>query len=251
MIIDRPEDRLIPGLKKLWQQAFGDPVSFIDGFFAAGFAPERCRCLQQNGQLAAALYWFDCTCAGQKLAYVYAVATDTAFRRQGLCHALMEDTLRHLKSLGYAAALLVPADGSLRQFYARMGFRNFGGIREFTCTQGAAPVDIRRVSPEEYALMRKGLLSQGSVLQEGATLAFLNTYTEFYAGEGTVFTLFRDGDTAYIPELLGDAAQAPGILTALNIPQGRFRVPGSKPFAMYYPLQQDLQVPDHFGLALD
>lgn len=251
MIIDHPKTGDVPSLKRLWQQAFGDPMPFIDGFFETGFSPERCRCLHQDGQLAAALYWFDCAYAGQTLAYVYAVATDTAFRRQGLCHALMEDTLHHLKSQGYGAAVLVPAGDPLRQFYQGMGFQNFGGIGEFICTQGAVPADIRPVTAEEYAASRQQLLPKTGVLQEGATLAFLNTYTQFYAGENILFALFRDTDGAFVPELLGDAAKAPGILNALNLPQGRFRVPGSEPFAMYYPLEKDFKVPGYFGLALD
>ena len=55
-------------LKALWKEAFGDPDSWIDSFFAAAFSPERCRCVVKDGQTAAALYWLDCTCNGKKLA---------------------------------------------------------------------------------------------------------------------------------------------------------------------------------------
>ena len=59
MTINAPIPRQIPQLKALWQQAFGDTAAFIDNFFATGFAPVRCRCLTLDGDVAAALYWFD------------------------------------------------------------------------------------------------------------------------------------------------------------------------------------------------
>lgn len=251
MTINCPTAETLFALRRLWQQAFGDPDSFLDGFFEKGFSFERCRCLFEKEQLAAALYWFDCSCNGQKLAYIYAVATDEAYRHLGLCHTLMEDTLTCLKKSGYAGAVLVPAGERLRQLYCHMGFRNFGGIREILCTQGSGCARIQRISMEEYAALRRKLLPEGGVLQEGSALAFLDTYTEFYAGEKLLFTLYRDTDSAFCAELLGDISQAPAILRALGFLQGRFRAPGNDPFAMYYPLAESFSVPAYFGHALD
>ncbi len=251
MTINCPTAETLPALKLLWQQAFGDPESFVDAFFQKGFSFDRCRCLFENRQLAAALYWFDCTCENQKLAYIYGVATDANFRRRGLCHRLMEDTLQYLANLGYAGAILVPAGEPLRRFYAHMGFRSFGGIREFTSVQSAASISIRKIGPEEYAALRAKLLPKGSVLQEGKTLFFLNSYTEFYAGENVFFTLYRDGDRAFCAELLGNDAAAGAILNALGLSQGRFRTPGKESFAMCYPLTENFRTPSYFGLALD
>lgn len=251
MTIKAPTPQLQTDLRRLWQQAFGDPDRFTDSFFETGFSPVRCLCLTENGQLAAALYWFDCVCKEQKLAYIYGVATEKGFRGKGFCHNLMQFTLRHLHDNGYAGAILVPASDGLRKLYANMGFRDFGGIAEFACVQSGEPVYIRRIGPKEYAAARAALLPEGGVLQEGAAMDFLSTYTEFYAGENILFSLYRDGDTAFIAEFLGDASLVPSVLQALNIPQGRFRIPGDEPFAMYYPLAEDFQIPVYFGHALD
>ena len=62
-------------LKKLWAECFSDPPEAIHSFFAAAYSPERCRYLERNGQIAAALHWLDGTYQGQKVAYLYAVAT--------------------------------------------------------------------------------------------------------------------------------------------------------------------------------
>ena len=73
MITDTPP---VAQLKQLWQQAFGDPEAFIDAFFRTGFSPNRCRCIQKDGRVATMLFWFDCQCRGEKLAYLYGVATE-------------------------------------------------------------------------------------------------------------------------------------------------------------------------------
>ena len=76
MTIDRPSDTQV--LRRLWKQAFRDSDAFLDSFFSVGYSCDRCRQLSLDGQLAAALYWFDCSLAGKPVAYVYAVATDAA-----------------------------------------------------------------------------------------------------------------------------------------------------------------------------
>ena len=251
MTINQPANHQIPALRRLWKQAFGDPDAFIESFFREGFTPDHCRCIWEDNQLAAALYWFDCRCKEQRLAYIYGVATDTAYRHKGYCHALMEDALHHLTALGYVGAILVPAGEKLRMFYKNMGFCDFGGIREFTCLRGGQAIHLQKISAEEYARLRPDFLPAESVLQTGKTLSFLSAYTEFYAGENVLFTLYREDETAFVAELLGDSSVADAILKTLHLPSGRFRVPGADPFAMCRPLSEHFQEPCYFGLALD
>ena len=117
---------MITDLKKLWQEAFGDPESFIDGFFTTGYCPERSMTIEEDGMPIAALYWFDGHTNGKKMAYIYAVATAKAQRGKGLCKTLMEDTHSHLKNLGYAATILVPGEKGLFAMYEKMGYHQTG-----------------------------------------------------------------------------------------------------------------------------
>lgn len=252
MTIDRPEAHQIPGLRALWQQAFNDTDAFLDNFFSTGFASDRCRCVTKDGKVAAALYWFDAEYRSKPVAYLYAVATAEAFRGRGLCHALMEDTHAYLAALGYAGTVLVPGSESLFHFYARMGYRVFSTVGEFFCTASGPAVPLQPISPEEYARLRKALLPENSVIQEGATLTFLQTQADFFAGRGILLAASRNGDTALIPELLGDPANAPGILKTLGAEKGTFRTPGNdRPFAMYRSLTAAPPAKGYFGLALD
>jgi hypothetical protein len=75
MNINAPTLDLIPALRGLWKEAFGDSDDFLDMFWRTAFSYDRCRCVTVDGEVAAALYWFDCECRGERVAYIYAVAT--------------------------------------------------------------------------------------------------------------------------------------------------------------------------------
>lgn len=241
----------ISALRGLWKEAFGDDDAFLDDFFTAAFSPRRMRAITENGQLKAALYWFDCGCRGKKLAYLYAVATAKAFRGQGLCRRLMEDTHRDLRQQGYAGAVLVPGEASLFEMYAGMGYEAFSGISEFSCTAQPGNLILERISAEHYAVLRRDLLPPGSVIQAGENLTFLQTQFDLFAGENLLLAAKKEGDALLCAELLGDIAAAPEILDALGCDRGTFRTPGSdRPFAMYHPFTED-PAPAYFGLAFD
>lgn len=252
MKIDLPASEAVPALRTLWKAAFGDTDDFLDCFFGAAFSPHRCRCAVMDDQVAAALYWFDCTCRDQPMAYIYAVATAPAFRGQGICRRLMADTHAHLAGLGYAGAVLVPEGEALFRMYTGMGYRPCSTVSEFVCAPGDDPAPMHRIDREEYARLRRGFLPEGGVIQEGANLAFLEKQACFYAGLGFLLAARQEGDALIGLELLGNSAMAPGILTALGLARGSFRTPGGgKPFAMFQPLQKGACAPDYFGLAFD
>lgn len=252
MTIDRPAPEQIPQLRQLWKQAFGDDDAFLDSFFSTGFSCDRCRCITEKATVAAALYWFSAFCGDTPLAYLYAVATAPAFRGRGLCHKLMENTHSHLAGLGYGGTVLVPGSKELFALYEGMGYAAFGSIREFDCPAGTEGIPLRKLSLEEYTLLRRKYLPKGGILQEGETLAFLQTQADFYAGEGLIFAAAKNGDTLIVPELLGDATCAPEITAQLNAAKGHFRTPGAgRPFAMFHSLSEATATPIYFGIALD
>ena len=164
----------------------------------------------------------------------------------------MENTHSHLLEQGYAAAVLVPGTKALFRLYEKMGYSTFGYVQEFTCEAGCAPAQLEKLTVEDYAQRRRMLLPQGAILQEGATLDFLHTQAEFYAGENLLLAGAVDGELLIAQEFLGDVSVAPGILKALGVKEGCFRTPGNeKPFAMFYPLSAETVVPTYFGIALD
>ncbi len=246
MTIDKPQ------LKALWKEAFGDTDAWIDSFMVTAFSPDRCRYMEQNGTIAAALYWFDCSCRGQKLAYIYAVATAKAHRGKGLCRSLMEDTRDHLAASGYDGVVLVPGSDGLRAMYEKMGYRTCTGISQVNCRAGSEKAALTPVDDETYGALRRQFLPEGGVLQEGENLCFLASYARLYRGKDFLLAAYVEDNTVHGIELLGNAAAAPGIVAALGADRGQFRAAGEEvPFAMFLPLAEHCPIPTYFGIAFD
>lgn len=252
MRFEHPSQFHIPQLRSLWKAAFGDEDAYLDLFFRVAFSPDRCRCVMEQDRVLAALYWFDVSCDGAPMAYLYAVATDPAARGRGLCRALMEDVKQLLARRGCTGILLKAADEGLRQMYQRMGYTPCTTI----CAQPFAAADravhLQKIDTAEYARLRQTLLPMGGVLQEGITLDFLAEQTQFYRGNGFLAAVsVYDGDF-FCHELLGDISAAPGILRAFAFDRGVFRYPGDcEAFASFCPLIPDCPVPRYFGLSLE
>ena len=242
----------ILSLRRLWQEAFGDSDETLDAFFARGFSQDRFLCIQENGIPVSALYWFDCELDGQKLAYIYAVATLKSHRGQGLAHRLMAQVHTHLKEQGYAGALLVPGSADLFGFYEKMGYRTATTVTEFTCTWADRSVPVLELTSAEYVRLRRAFLPRGGVLQEGATISYLQGQMHFYAGKDFLLCATAQDDTLLVQELLGDPRSTPHILRALGAPKGTFRTVGAdKAFSMFLPFREDCPTPAYFGLAMD
>lgn len=255
MNIDYPSVGDMMGLRSLWKEAFGDSDEFLDIFMMTAFSPDRCMRVSSDGDIAAALYWFDCSLGTRKIAYIYAVATLGKHRGKGLCRLLMDETHRRLAKRGYGGAVLVPSEKTLFGFYGRMGYTVCSRIEKFTCMadERGDAVALERIGAREYGELRRRLIPDGGVLQEGESLDFLLTQAELYRGDGFVFAARREGKHLICPELLGDRKYAPMILCGLGCVDGDFRVPaslGGEEFAMYLPFDRG-NAPSYFGLAFD
>lgn len=250
MTIDYPTPIEIPSLRQLWKEAFGDTDAFLDIFFAQGYSPRRCRCVTDGETVVAALYWFDCAWQEKKLAYIYAVATAISHRGQGLCRKLMADTHAILAKQGYSGAILVPGEESLFGFYGAMGYQAIACADSFRCTAADTPVSVTPLSVDAYAPLRRQLLPENGVIQEGENLAFLSGICKLYGGNGWIMAAAEAESTLTAMEFLGDTTATPGILSALGKKEGTFCTPGTAPFAMYLPFDGS-ETPAYFGLAFD
>lgn len=248
MRIDYPTREQLPQLRQLWQEVFGDEDAFLDLFFSTAFSPDRCLAVQMDGQAAAALYWMDCRLKDRPVAYLYAIATAPAFRRQGICRALMDRTRAVLSQLGYAGILLVPGSEELRQMYAAMGYETATTVTEKVFAAAEEPLCLTPITGEEYCRLRKNYLPEGSVLQESCP-HFLEGCYQLYAGDGCLLAAAKTDDGLFCPEFLG--TNIPAALRALGAASGRIRMPGAdSPFAMWLPLSK-IPAPKYFAFAFD
>lgn len=228
MIIKHPEQEDIPALTALWMQAFGDTREFIAKFFRTGFGQERCLLAKEQGQLLAALYWFDCLWEGKKIAYLYAIATDENHRGKGVCRALMEHTHRHLADAGYAGTILVPANDGLVRMYAKMGYHPCCSMVK----SADVPAGAVEISPEEYMALRPAYLPEGAVQHTKAAYSYLETFAKFYRYPSGIFC----------GELSEGAAQVQEILPVKDVQ--------SPTIAMYCNFKEDTAHPAYFALDM-
>lgn len=251
MTPDYPTAADIPGLRQLWKLAFGDTDAFLDVFFSTAYDPHRCRCIREGGIIPAALYWMDMDLAGQKFAYIYAVATNPTFRGKGLCRRLMEDTAAVLTARGYDGAILVPQEEGLRAMYARMGYLPATAIGEEICA-ASVPCALREISAPEYAARRIPMLPEDSINPGQEALDFLAELARFYAGKGFLAAVSREQEHLRILEYLGDRAAASALVAALGATEATLRVPGAdRAFAMYRPLTPACKKPEYYPFAFD
>lgn len=252
MKAEHPSAAVIPQLRSLWKEAFGDTDAFLDLFWDLAYDPNRCCCIRAQSSVVAALYWLDVSCNGHKFAYLYAVATARACRGQGLCRLLMADTAEILKAEGYQGALLVPQDEGLRAMYGKMGYRDTSPIDQFLCTAADAPIPLKEITGEAYASLRAVYLPDGRAELSRDALAFLAALARFCVGDGFVACISRETEHLRILEYLGDRDQIPGLIAALGATEATVRAPGTgAPFAMYLPLTGDCSAPSYYPFALD
>lgn len=252
MIIDYPTSLQRHGLYALWREAFGDSETFLDLFFSTAFSEKRCRCVTQNGEVIAALYWFDCHFKNEKIAYVYAVATKKSHRGQGICAALMENTHSLLKDRGYSGAVLVPGSKELFSFYEKMNYKTCCFNETFFCAAGEKEISINEIDETEFARLRRELLPSGGIVQENENLRFLKTMMSFFKGENFLLAARKNSDKLVAAELLGEKALAPKIVKVLGCKGGSFRIPSTaSPFAMFLPFEKDSEIPNYLGFAFD
>jgi predicted N-acetyltransferase YhbS len=253
MIIKAPQVSNIPALRALWKDAFGDTDTVLDAFFQTAFSQKRSLCAIIEDEIVGMLYWFDCTYSNQKIAYLYAVATHKAYRGRGICHSLMDAAHQLLKERGYAGVILVPEEPHLFSFYERIGYTICAHNSIFHTTAAGEPMEIRSISPAEYAALRKRFLPKQSVLQEGENLLFLETLADFWMGDGILFAVRKDTESLFGLELLGDVTLAPRITRTLGFKVAEFRTVGQNaPFAMFRSLSDlPLPLPTYFAFAFD
>ena len=253
MKIDHPSHGNVSTLKELWQEAFEDSAENIDLFFETAFDTEHSLCAFDGERAVAMLYWFDCEYMGERVAYMYAIATAKSHRGRGICRQLMSKAHEILKRSGYACVILVPGEKGLFEFYAKMGYSVFSTVDEKYVISVDSGISLEKINPREYGRIRNALLPENGVMQDGKCLDYLGAYAELYAGEGFLCACEINGDTARIHELLGNTEAADGIAYALGCKIGFVRAIGNgRAFSMYLPLGKcKIDTPAYFGLALD
>ena len=83
-------------------------------------------------------------------------------------------------------------------------------------------------------------------------LTFLASQCHFWAGQDWLAAGYIYEGKLVCQEFLGDLTAMPGLLRALDVPEGTFRTAGdTQPFTWLLPLRPGCARPAYFALALD
>ena len=232
----RPED--LPGIKRLWMQAFHDSEAATDFYFEHRMPlADLLDCLlidTRDGELRGMLSLLPIDLisggVGYPARYFFAIATDERFRRMGISTALIGEAERITMERGGVASLLVPANPPLFDFYGKRGYETmfsyepaiFEGAGIADCPGGARllpaePEDILRLRDAAFSKSRLyvrwdeealGFVIKASRAWDAPLLRFT-----LDGGEGYAYCE-RDGSAVIIKEL---ALSGIGVPDAMRI----------------------------------
>lgn len=138
--------------RELWQRVFGDDRAFIDLYLTEVYRPENMlvRC-DEAGHIVSMLHIVEIETIYGPTGYLYAIATDEAWRGRGLASALIEEAVEELRRRGMAAVMLIPSHEDLKAFYERLGFEESNYPLDFSegfdFGTGDAQYDLAMVRP--------------------------------------------------------------------------------------------------------
>ena len=140
-------------ITRLWMQAFGDTGEAVEFFFRS-FPDCRSYVARIRGQVVSMVHATErILTPDRRAAYLYAVATDSDFRGQGLCRRLMAFAEADLQARGFDCCVLRPGSEDLFRFYERLGYKT-AFFRSHKTFSGGGPV-----SAAEYARLREQVLT--------------------------------------------------------------------------------------------
>lgn len=208
-----PDD--LSGVFALWNHAFHDEIAYI-GEFARTADP--CRhglgAFTETGRLAGMLYALPgvLSLRGNRytIRYLYAVATQEAWRRQGVFRALHAQTERRACGEGAHALILVPADAGLYELYRNFGYRTRFFTGEFRVAPMLSPrAALSPCGAEQFAALRQDWLEQsGSFCDLDPTLHGFRYY-DIQADGGEIWLARTpDGDGYVVGKNTADGYRA-------------------------------------------
>lgn len=256
----------LPVLLRLWLSCFDEKPEAARLFLERNLSYTHGYLAECGGEVAAAVYLIDCELTDKPSHYLCGAATLPRYRGRGIMTELIRFALADAAARGDCFSVLMPAEGSLCGFYARMGYQPAGRAcrTELETVGGVCTL----TGEPDFEIMQRSCFKDKFLLWNKNYLSFARDYYACYGvkslqNEG-VFALYEkrgtDGDVIYA--VFNDIKELKMLLYAEGI--RRFTLTGSagqavfegcKPFAcgMARSLKPELALPDsvYIGVSLN
>ena len=218
-------EKLEKNCRALFDVAFpGEDAAWCDALFAYAM-PDCLRVIAEGEKPLAMLFAlpYDIQLPdGSKQAarYLYAVATDPAYRGQGLATKL----LRAVAAEGLPF-FLRPMSPSLFDFYRKAGLSPVSPMREIAGESTAAAIALTHLSVAEYLVRRNAFLRPPYAVPTAEFLSLGFRFGGAVAGDGFVTYYEKNGGEVRFKEWLGSPDFAPAVAAALGATHYKLRTP--------------------------
>lgn len=119
----------IPDLKNMWHKIFGDSEDYLNSFFNKVYKNENTLVYVENNKVVSVLFMipYKYVNSGKEneIVYLYALATDPAYRGRKIMSKLIQKSLTISTERGYALSVLIPAEDTLFSYYRQFGFEDY------------------------------------------------------------------------------------------------------------------------------
>lgn len=198
----RSNQKYVPELKLLWKNVFGDEDGYIDLFFKSQYENSYTFAEFDGDKIISALYLLKCRITVNSRTYnglyLYAAATDSAYRKRGLMGKLLNEAETFAEENGFDFVSLVPASDYLYTYYERFGFIT-AMYKSYETLDTAKNPDIilREVTAREYTEKRVQMLENSFLWNEDEMRYALECYNyyDIKAYEvGGVYFIYSKGE---------------------------------------------------------
>ena len=173
------------GLISLWQRVFKDERETVELFFENAVRTENAFICADGERIISVVYIFPAKIIDGdkqlKAGYIYAAATDEAYRRKGIMSALLKLAADMAGQRGYDLLFLRPAEDYLFDYYKKQGYKTV------LCTYPMTEIG-ERVPDFPRVCQCRGLEKVDSLLCEELSVSFDEGYAVYR----------REGETAKV-----------------------------------------------------
>lgn len=208
----------INALKSLWQSIFLEDKEVTEYFFKNIFADVLTPVIRIDGEIVSSLFLLDCKIGEYSGKCVYCAMTKYTHRGKGYMKKLLDFSYAWCKENGYDFLVLVPAEKSLFEYYAKCGFSPFGVRRTHT---------INGEKPE----IKEKFEFENELSFDDKICEYWKKACIHYGGKACDFGLVFDDENVIIRNAKGDFDALPeelkidGIIIQGDIPFGETESP--------------------------
>ncbi len=183
-------------LSALWQKVFLEDKEVCDCFFEGVFASVVAPVIKIDSKIVSSLFLLDCNIGDHRGKCVYCAMTDYHHRGKGYMRELLDFSYNYCNENNFEFLILVPAEKSLFDFYAKCGFVPFGVRNAYTIGDEIPP----KTEPLNYDF---------SLNFSEDVIEYWQKACLHYGGEVTDFGLAFDDDNVIIRNAKGDFENIP------------------------------------------